>query len=80
MELLAWIVTGFLAGWLAARLSGSQRDLQRNFLVGLVGAVVGGFLARRLGVAVMPDIWGEIATAAAGAGILLTLWQAVRRA
>jgi uncharacterized membrane protein YeaQ/YmgE (transglycosylase-associated protein family) len=80
MGMVASIVTGFLAGWLAARLTRSPHDLQRSFLVGLVGAVVGGFLARRLGVAVTPDIWGEIATAAAGAGVLLTLWQAVRRA
>ena len=48
--------------------------------VGLIGSLVGGFLARKLGIQVMPDFWGELITAIVGAVIFLLIWQAIRRA
>jgi uncharacterized membrane protein YeaQ/YmgE (transglycosylase-associated protein family) len=80
MGVLSWIVIGLVAGWLAARLTRSPSGLLRNLAVGLVGALVGGFLANKLGIAVVRDFWGELITAIAGAVILLVVWQAIRRA
>jgi uncharacterized membrane protein YeaQ/YmgE (transglycosylase-associated protein family) len=80
MGVLAWIVIGLLAGWLAAKITNSPRGLIRNLVVGLLGAMLGGFLARKLNVAVIPDFWGELITAIVGAVILLFVLQAVRRA
>ena len=80
MGVIAWIVIGLLAGWLAAKITDSPRGLLRNLAVGLVGAMLGGFLANKLGLAVTHDFWGELVTAIIGAVIFLFLWQAIRRA
>jgi uncharacterized membrane protein YeaQ/YmgE (transglycosylase-associated protein family) len=80
MGIIAWIVIGLLAGWIAGRITESPRGLLRNLAVGLVGSVVGGLLARELGIAVRPDFWGELITAIIGAIVFLFIWQAIRRA
>ena len=80
MGVVSWIVIGLLAGWLAGRITNSPRGLLRNLAVGLAGALLGGFLAQRLGIAVAPTFWGELVTAIVGAVIFLGLWQAIRQA
>ena len=80
MGVLAWILIGLLAGWLAGKVTNSPGGLLRNLLVGLTGAVLGGFLARKLGMQVVPDFWGELITAIFGAVILLFLLQLIRKA
>ncbi len=44
MGVLTWIVVGLVAGWLADQLTGRDHGLVKNLLVGMVGAMVGGFL------------------------------------
>jgi len=80
MGVLAWILIGLIAGWLAAKLTDAPRGLLRNLIVGLVGSLIGGFLFTKLGLHVVPDFWGELITATIGAVVFLTLWQAIRRA
>jgi uncharacterized membrane protein YeaQ/YmgE (transglycosylase-associated protein family) len=80
MSILAWIVIGLLAGWLAARITRSPHGLLRNLAIGLLGAVLGGFVFSKLGIQAMPDFWGQLITATIGAVLLLFLWQAIRRA
>jgi uncharacterized membrane protein YeaQ/YmgE (transglycosylase-associated protein family) len=80
MGVIAWIVIGLIAGWLAAKITDSPRGLLRNLAVGLLGAVLGGFLFTRLGVQMMPDFWGQLITAIIGAVVLLFILQAIRRA
>ena len=49
MGILAWIVVGLIAGWLAGELMrGSGFGLVGNIIVGIVGALLGGFLATAL--------------------------------
>ncbi len=79
MGVIAWIAIGLIAGWLAGKITDSPGGLLRNLAVGLVGAILGGFLARQLGIAVVPDFWGELITAIIGAVIFLLVWQAIRR-
>ncbi len=46
MGLFTWIVVGAIAGWLAGQLTrGSGFGLIGNIIVGIVGALVGGWLA-----------------------------------
>ncbi len=46
MGLLTWVLVGAVSGWLAARVvSGSGKGFIRNTVLGVVGALVGGFLA-----------------------------------
>jgi uncharacterized membrane protein YeaQ/YmgE (transglycosylase-associated protein family) len=76
MGVIAWIVIGLIAGLI----TDSPRGLLRNLAVGMIGSILGGFLARKLGIAVVPDFWGELVTAIIGAVIFLFVWQAIRRA
>ena len=51
-EVVVWIVVGLISGTLAGRLVTRQREgfgLWRNLAVGLVGALVGGFIFRAFG-------------------------------
>ena len=44
MSILAWIVVGLIAGWIAEQITGREHGLLSNLLVGIIGAFVGGFL------------------------------------
>jgi uncharacterized membrane protein YeaQ/YmgE (transglycosylase-associated protein family) len=44
MSILAWIIVGIIAGWLAERITGRNHGLLTNLLVGIVGAFLGGFI------------------------------------
>lgn len=44
MGVLAWIVVGLVAGWLADKLTGRDHGLVKSLLVGIVGALVGSSL------------------------------------
>jgi Predicted membrane protein len=49
MGILAWIVVGLIAGWLASQvMRGGGYGLIGDIIVGIVGAVIGGFLAATL--------------------------------
>ena len=49
MGILAWIVIGLIAGWLAGKVTrGSGFGLLGDILLGVVGALLGGFLASSL--------------------------------
>ena len=49
MGLLSWIVVGAIAGWLAGKLvKGEGFGCLGNIIVGVVGGLLGGFLASTL--------------------------------
>jgi uncharacterized membrane protein YeaQ/YmgE (transglycosylase-associated protein family) len=49
MGLLSWILVGLIAGWLAdAVMKGRGRGVGFSILLGIVGALVGGFIASAL--------------------------------
>lgn len=49
MSLVAWLVIGLIAGWLAGMvMKGGGYGLVGNLVVGVIGALVGGFLATLL--------------------------------
>lgn len=49
MGLIAWIVVGLIAGWLADMvLGGGSRLSISDLILGVIGALVGGFLASNL--------------------------------
>jgi uncharacterized membrane protein YeaQ/YmgE (transglycosylase-associated protein family) len=80
MGFFAWIIIGLIAGWLAAKITNTPHGLLRNLAVGLVGAIVGGWLFEKLGIQVMPSFLGGLITATIGAVVFLLIWQAIRRA
>jgi uncharacterized membrane protein YeaQ/YmgE (transglycosylase-associated protein family) len=46
MGIIAWIVFGGLAGWVASMIAGTneRQGCLLNIIVGIVGAMIGGFL------------------------------------
>ncbi len=71
MSILVLILVGLVAGFLAGKImKGRGFGLVVNILVGIGGALVGGFLARALGIYTTGMI-GAIITATAGAVVLL---------
>jgi uncharacterized membrane protein YeaQ/YmgE (transglycosylase-associated protein family) len=47
-SLLMWVVIGLIAGWLASLIVGSGTGLLGYIIAGLIGSIVGGFLAQQL--------------------------------
>jgi uncharacterized membrane protein YeaQ/YmgE (transglycosylase-associated protein family) len=48
--LIAWIIIGVIAGWITGKLmKGSGYGFFMDMIVGLVGALVGGFISSSLG-------------------------------
>jgi uncharacterized membrane protein YeaQ/YmgE (transglycosylase-associated protein family) len=80
MGIFAWIMVGLIAGWIAAKITDAPHGLLRNLAVGLLGAVIGGFLFEKLGIEIVPGFLGGLITATIGATVFLLVWQAVRRA
>lgn len=80
MGILSWIIVGLIAGWIAEKVTGSNHGLLTNLLVGIVGAVIGGFLFHTvLGFSYSNGLSiGAIVVATVGAIILLWLFGMVR--
>ncbi|GBC99226.1 hypothetical protein HRbin17_01748 [bacterium HR17] len=71
--IIAWILVGLIAGWLAEQLTGRSQGLLGNIILGLVGAFVGGLLFGLLGVRGTAGFVGSIAVATIGAVVLIAL-------
>lgn len=70
-SLLAVLIIGAVAGWLAGLLMrGGGFGLLGNIVVGIIGAVIGSFLFGLLGITASGLI-GSLITAVVGAGVLL---------
>jgi uncharacterized membrane protein YeaQ/YmgE (transglycosylase-associated protein family) len=48
MGLLAWIIFGGFAGWVAGLITGARHGCCLNIVVGVIGAFIGGFLMQGL--------------------------------
>ena len=48
--IILWIIVGAVAGWLASRITGTdgQRGALANVFLGVLGALVGGFVTREV--------------------------------
>lgn len=82
MGIIAWLIFGGIAGWIASMIMGTdaQQGMLMNIIVGIIGAFIGGFIARLLGFGSESfeffDI-GSWITAILGAVILIFLVRAV---
>lgn len=81
MGVIAWIVIGLIAGWLAnVILGGRGGGLLYNLAVGLVGAIVGGLIFGALNIVPRPGFLGDLISATIGAVLFLLIWRAIKRA
>jgi uncharacterized membrane protein YeaQ/YmgE (transglycosylase-associated protein family) len=77
-----WVIVGGLAGWLASMVAGTNRRMGclANIAAGVVGAVIGGWVFRNLGLSPPGGAWlGSIVVAFVGATILLVLLRLLSR-
>lgn len=80
MNLLAYIIIGLIAGWIAAQIvKGYGLGLVGDIIVGIVGAVIGGFIFDLLGITSYGFV-GTLVTAVIGAIILLAIVKMFRTA
>ncbi|WP_332768263.1 GlsB/YeaQ/YmgE family stress response membrane protein [Phenylobacterium sp.] len=76
--IIGWIVIGILAGWVAEKVMKRNHGLLTNLAVGVVGALLGGFVAGMLGISFGGWI-GSFVIATLGAIILLFLLGLLKR-
>jgi len=81
MSILAALVIGAIAGWLAGLIvHGAGFGLVGNIVVGIIGALVAGWLLPQLGVMLAAGTLGQVIDATVGAVIILVILSMVRRA
>ena len=81
MGVLGWIVLGLIAGYIASALVHNRGEgLPMDIVLGIVGAVIGGWLFNAFGAAGMTgfNVW-SLLVAVVGAVVLLVVWHAIRR-
>jgi uncharacterized membrane protein YeaQ/YmgE (transglycosylase-associated protein family) len=81
MSFLAWIVLGLLAGFIASKLvNKSGEGMLLDIVLGIVGAVIGGWLFHTFG---MPGVTGfniySLVVAVVGAAVFLIVYHALTR-
>ncbi len=80
MSLLWFLLIGLVAGWLAGVLVKGQRfSWVENLVIGVIGALIGGFIFSTLGVSVGGSL-GSLVSATVGAIVFLFLLKLIRRA
>ena len=83
MGIIAWLILGAIAGYLASRIVNKQGEgIFMDIILGIVGAVVGGFIAQAAG---FSGVTGfnlySLLIAVGGAVVVLLVYHAlVRRA
>ena len=81
MGILSWIVLGAIAGFIANMLVGGKEGVIGTIILGIVGAVVGGYLAEAL--LHKGDVTGvnpeSIVIAVVGAIVVLFVYRALTR-
>lgn len=80
MDVVWFILIGLSAGWLARQIMGTgDHGLVGDLGVGVIGALLGGFMFRFVGVAVGSGLLGSLIVATGGALTLIAGLRLVRR-
>ena len=80
-SVIAWLVVGAIAGWLAGLIvKGGGFGLLGNIVIGIIGAVVAGWLLPQLGINLGTGIVRAIINAMIGGVIVLVIIALIKRA
>ena len=81
MSWLAWIVLGLLAGFIGSKIVNKRGEgLILDILLGVVGAIVGGWLFNRFGASGVTGLnLYSLCVAVVGAVVILVVYHAIRR-
>lgn len=70
-NIIVWLIFGALAGWVAGKLMKTDHGLVTNVVLGIIGSVVGGLLARLIGIKTDGFSLGALIIAIGGACLLI---------
>ena len=79
MSIIAWIILGLIAGFIASKIVNKQGEgFILDIVLGIVGGIVGGFIFTRLGSTGVTgfNLWSML-VAIIGAIIVLVLYHAI---
>lgn len=81
MSFLAWIVLGLVAGFIGSKIVNKKGEgILLDIVLGIVGAVVGGWLFNTFGAAGVTGLnLYSLLVAVVGAVLLLVVYHAIRR-
>ncbi len=82
MNIIVWILFGALAGWIASLImnTNEEQGAFANIVVGIFGALIGGFIARQLGSSGVDGFnLGSLLIAVLGSMLLLGLYKVMTR-
>jgi uncharacterized membrane protein YeaQ/YmgE (transglycosylase-associated protein family) len=81
MEFVWFILIGLAAGWMAGQLMTSGGfGVVGDIIVGVIGALLGVFVFRTLGVSTGGGLFGSLIVATIGAVVLLFLLRLIKKA
>ena len=81
MGIIASLIIGAIAGWLAGQIvRGAGFGLRGNIVVGIIGALVAGWVLPQLGIVLASGTLGSILDATVGAVIVLVILSLIKRA
>jgi uncharacterized membrane protein YeaQ/YmgE (transglycosylase-associated protein family) len=76
MGIIWWLIVGLIAGWLTGKLMGGEgKGVLMDIVIGLLGALAGGFIMQLLGFAGAGGMIYTIIVAVIGAVILTWLYR-----
>jgi uncharacterized membrane protein YeaQ/YmgE (transglycosylase-associated protein family) len=76
-----WLIVGAIAGWLAGLIvKGGGFGLIGNIVIGIIGAIVAGWILPLFGVLIGGGFFAQIINAAIGAIIVLLVVAFIKRA
>ncbi|HNO76738.1 MAG TPA: GlsB/YeaQ/YmgE family stress response membrane protein [Phycisphaerae bacterium] len=79
MSIIYFLLIGLAAGWLAGQITkGSGFGTVENLVIGVIGAVLGGFIFGLLGLTAY-GLLGNLVTATVGAIALLMILRAIKK-
>ena len=77
LGILGFLIVGLIAGYIAEKATGSNHGLLTNLVVGVIGAIVGGFIAGALGIQLFGFI-GALIIATLGSIGSLYVWRMIK--
>lgn len=81
MGILAWLVVGLIAGWLAGRvMKGGGYGVIVDIILGILGGILGGWIFGVLGIWHGGGMIGSIIVAFIGAVILVAITRLLKKA
>jgi uncharacterized membrane protein YeaQ/YmgE (transglycosylase-associated protein family) len=82
MSILAWIILGLIAGFIASKIVNKQGEgILLDIILGIVGAVVGGWIFQMFGHSGVTGLnLTSLVIAVIGAVVFLVVYHAIRKA